>query len=155
MVQERTVEAVILIGIQATGKSTFFKDRFFDTHVRISLDLLRTRHRERRLLQLCIELGQAFVIDNTNPTAEERARYIAPARASGYRVVGYYFHSVLANSIARNAERVGRFHVPAKGIGGTAHSLQMPGLDEGFDELYYVRIGDEGRFFVEDWHVAP
>ncbi|MBN1315005.1 MAG: hypothetical protein JXA42_06040 [Anaerolineales bacterium] len=38
------MQAVIFIGIQATGKSTFFKERFFNTHVRISLDLLKTRN---------------------------------------------------------------------------------------------------------------
>lgn len=146
------MEAVIFAGIQATGKSTFFKERFFDTHVRISLDLLRTRHRERRLLHLCIELGQPFVIDNTNPTAEERARYLVPARAGGFQVVGYYFRSILAESIARNAGRQGRAQVPVKGIGGTAGRLQPPALHEGFDALYYVHIAADSRFIVEDWH---
>lgn len=28
------VEAVIFIGMQASGKSSFFKERFFDTHIR-------------------------------------------------------------------------------------------------------------------------
>src|SRR4051812_8782542 len=37
------MEAVILIGIQGSGKSTFYRERFFDTHVRVSLDLLKTR----------------------------------------------------------------------------------------------------------------
>ena len=41
------MEAVILIGIQGAGKSTFYKDRFFNTHVRINLDMLKTRHREK------------------------------------------------------------------------------------------------------------
>jgi predicted kinase len=40
--QEFEMEAVIFTGLQATGKSSFFKERFFSTHVRISLDLLRT-----------------------------------------------------------------------------------------------------------------
>ncbi len=146
------MEAIIFAGIQATGKTTFFKERFFDTHVRISLDLLRTRHRERRFLELCIELRQPFVIDNTNPTAEERARYIVPARAAGFRVVGYYFRSILMDSIARNAGRRGRAQVPVKGIGGTARRLQAPALHEGFDALYYVRIAAHSQFIVEEWH---
>ena len=44
------MEAVILVGIQAAGKSTFYRERFFGSYVQISLDLLRTRHRERSLL---------------------------------------------------------------------------------------------------------
>jgi predicted kinase len=34
------METVILIGIQGSGKSTFYRERFFDTLVRINLDLL-------------------------------------------------------------------------------------------------------------------
>ena len=43
------MEAVILIGIQGSGKSTFYRERFFDTHVRINLDMLKTRQREKLL----------------------------------------------------------------------------------------------------------
>ena len=42
------MEAIVFIGLQASGKSSFYKERFFSTHVRISLDLLRTRNRERQ-----------------------------------------------------------------------------------------------------------
>lgn len=68
--------AIIFIGIQATGKSTFFRERFSDSHVRINLDMLKTRHREAKLLSVCIETHQSFVIDNTNPSRKERARYL-------------------------------------------------------------------------------
>ena len=54
------------MGIQGAGKSTFFKERFFDTHVRINLDMLKTRHREAILLDACIRAKQRFVVDNTN-----------------------------------------------------------------------------------------
>ncbi|HEX2189889.1 MAG TPA: hypothetical protein VHG51_13365 [Longimicrobiaceae bacterium] len=37
----RRVEAVLLSGIQASGKTTFHRDRFFDTHVRIGRAALR------------------------------------------------------------------------------------------------------------------
>jgi predicted kinase len=76
------MEAVIFVGIQASGKSTFYLQRFFETHVRINLDMLRTRHREQVLIEACVAGKQSFVIDNTNATREQRARYIAPARAA-------------------------------------------------------------------------
>ena len=87
------MELVIFIGIQASGKSSFYRDRFFDSHVRINLDMLRTRHRERILFEACLEAKQSMVIDNTNPTADQRARYILAARAAGFHVSGYYFQS--------------------------------------------------------------
>ena len=74
------MEAVILCGIQASGKTRFFRDRFLDTHVRISRDLLRTAHRERRFLELCFETGQRFVVDKTNATPAHRRPYVDASR---------------------------------------------------------------------------
>ncbi len=37
------IEAVLFVGAPGSGKTSFFKERFFSTHVRISLDLLKTR----------------------------------------------------------------------------------------------------------------
>jgi hypothetical protein len=143
------MEAVILVGIQASGKSTFYQHRFFDTHVRISRDLLKTRTRERALLQACLESRQPFVVDNTNVLAEERARYIAAAKAAGYRVVGYFFRTEPRAAIARNRLREGRAVIPIPGILGTYKKLQEPRLDEGFDELYAVTLTPENEFVVE------
>ena len=145
------MEAIIFVGIQAAGKSSFYRERFFNTHLRINLDMLKTRHRERVLLRACIDLQQPFVIDNTNPTAEERARYIVPAKAAGFRIVGYYFQSIVQDCLARNDRREPRERVPGKAIGGTTGRLQLPSLVEGFDALHYVRIDDSGSFRVEEW----
>jgi predicted kinase len=142
------VEAVIFVGLQASGKSSFYQERFFATHVRISLDLLRTRYRERLFLSACLETQQPLVVDNTNPTRAERAKYIRAAKDAGYAVVGYYFCSQAAACLARNETRAAP--VPEVGIWGTAGRLERPAIDEGFDELWYVRLTD-GGFVVEEW----
>jgi predicted kinase len=142
------MEAVIFIGLQGAGKSTFYKERFFDTHVRINLDMLRTRHRERVLIQACIVAQQSFVIDNTNPTVAERAVYISMAREAGFQIVGYFFQAPVEECVRRNQQRVGRAQVPAKAIYGTAKRLQAPTPDEGFDKLYAVRLETGGTFSV-------
>ena len=142
------MEAVVFVGLQASGKSSFYKERFFSTHVRISLDLLRTRNREQRLLTLCLETQQPFVIDNTNPTREERAKYIDAAKSAKYSVVGYYFRSKAEECLARNRLRMDR--VPDVGLLSTAKILQLPAWEEGFDELKYVRLTKAG-FVVEEW----
>ncbi len=82
-------EMVILVGIQGAGKTTFYRERFFDTHVRISLDLVKTRERERHLIAACLAVGQPFVIDNTNTLASDRAPYLAAAKQAGFRSIGY------------------------------------------------------------------
>ena len=144
------MEAVIFIGIPGSGKSSFYKERFFRTHVRISLDLLKTRNREQRFLELCLATSQRFVIDNTNPTREDRSRYIAAAKAVGYRPIGYYFQSVLQDCLRRNSGRMRRECVPETAVAATSRRLELPALAEGFDELFYVRLLD-GRFVVEEW----
>jgi predicted kinase len=144
------MEAVIFVGVQASGKSSFYQERFFRSHVRINLDMLRTRHRERVLLGACLEGQQPFVVDNTNATPTARARYVAPARAAGFRVVGYYFRTALADAIRRNAARPAPEQVPVKGLAGTYKVLQPPTLEEGFDALYVVTLLPEQGFLVRE-----
>lgn len=143
------MEAILFVGIQATGKSSFFRERFFDTHVRINLDMLRTRHRERLLLDACLEGKQPFVVDNTNPTRAERARYVELAHARGFRVIAYFFQSGITGALDRNARR--ERPVPPRGVRGSHARLQLPSRDEGLDELWFVRMNDDGGFQVEAW----
>ena len=142
------MEAIIFIGLQASGKSTFYRERFFATHVRISLDLLRTRYRERLFLDACLQTQQRFVIDNTNPTRDERAPYISLARTAGYAVAGYYFRSELSACLRRNQGRPEP--IPEKGLVSTAKKLELPMLAEGFDALRYVDLTPTG-FVVREW----
>jgi predicted kinase len=145
------MEAIIFCGIQGAGKSTFFKERFFQTHVRISLDLLRTRRREKIFLAACLESGQRFVVDNTNPTRAERAVYIQAAKSKKFSVVGYYFSFLAEDAMARNALRPGKERVPDIAVKGTLAKLERPSLNEGFDALYHVAIVD-GECKVSEWN---
>jgi len=144
------MEAIVFIGIQGSGKSTFFQQRFFQTHVRISMDLLKTRYREQLFLQACILSQQRFVVDNTNVTAAERARYIQPAAEAGFKVVGYFFDSAVREAIGRNKQRTGRAVIPVQGILGTYKKLQPPQREDGFDLLYRVRISPDDTFLVDE-----
>src|SRR5436309_15387453 len=101
------MEAVIFVGVQGSGKSTFYREHFFDTHVRINLDMLRTRHREQVLLAACLASKQPLVVDNTNPLPADRARYIGLAREAGFRGVAYFFETPLKDAIRRNNQRTG------------------------------------------------
>ena len=145
------MEAVLLIGIQGAGKSTFYCRRFFHTHVRLSLDLLRTRRRLTVLFEACLGTGQPLVVDNTNVTAVERARYVLPAKEAGFRVSGYFFEPDPQGSLQRNNLREGNRRVPPAGLLGTLKRLQRPRLEEGFDELYRVGLAESGEFRAELW----
>src|SRR5687767_12826593 len=114
------MECVIFIGVQGSGKSAFFKAQFADTHVRINRDMLKTANRGRRFFELCLETGQRCVIDNTNPVAADRATFIVPAKARGFRVVGYFFDVPVKEALGRNSKREGKAKVPVFGVLRTA-----------------------------------
>jgi predicted kinase len=138
------MEAVVLVGLQASGKTSFYLERFFLTHLRISLDMLKTRPREKKLLDFCVQNRQRFVSDNTNTTLENRALYIEAAKENRFSVVGYYFTSGYDECLRRNATRTGKQRVPDVAIRVAADKLQVPSLDEGFDQLHYVRLDERG-----------
>jgi predicted kinase len=144
------MEAVLLIGVQGSGKTTFYREHFFETHVRVSRDMLGTRHRQRLLLAACLEARQPFVVDDTNAARARRAEHIAAAKAAGFRVFGFFFRTSLADALRRNRQRPAERVVPAAGVAGTHKRLEPPQWEEGFDGLYTVEIAPDGRFEVRD-----
>jgi predicted kinase len=143
-----TMECIVFVGIQGSGKSAFFKERFADTHLRINLDMLKTRHREAAFFQLCLESGMRCVIDNTNPTAKDRANYITLAKARGFDVTGYWFDVPVKDALGRNHARADGHKIPVPGLLRTAKILEPPAHAEGFDRLFRVQL-QNGNFLVE------
>ena len=144
------MQGIIFIGLQASGKSTFYHRSFPKTHIRLSMDMLKTRHREKILFNACLDSKQSVVIDNTNPTKDERSVYIECLKNSKFEIIGYYFSSSLDECLERNALRQGKERIPDVGLKGTYNKLQLPEYSEGFDRLYYVTIKDND-FVVEEW----
>ncbi len=142
-------ELIIFVGLQASGKSTFFHEGFAATHEHVSKDLFRNnRNRNRRQGQLvgaALRSGRPVVVDNTNPTAEDRRPLVELGRRFGARIVGYHFDSGVRDCLARNARREGKKRVPDVAVFATAKRLVPPSRDEGFDELYRVRL--DGQAF--------
>ena len=145
------MELVLFIGIQATGKSSFYKERFYRTHVSVNYDMLKTRHREELIMKACIDGKTKCVVDNTNLTRQERARYITMAKGAGFTGPGYFFQSRVADALRRNSERDEIERVPAKGVLGASGRLELPSKTEGFDLLFFVRLNESNGFIVEDW----
>ena len=141
--------AYIMIGIQGSGKSTFCR-RFLPEVPRVNLDTLKTRSNEKRMIAECHKNGCSYVVDNTNPTREDRKRYILPAKSEGYRVIGYFMQSRLRDCITRNDRREGKEKIPAKAIAMTSNRLELPRRSEGFDELSFV-ANDGKDMTISDW----
>lgn len=140
------MEAIIFCGIQASGKSTFYREHFFNSHARISLDLLNTRNREDIFLHACLSTQMPFVVDNTNPTRNERQKYITLARNRKYTIKCYYFQTSLVDALSRNNTRKGKALIPDLGVKATMRRFETPELYEGFDEIYYVKLEDNNYY---------
>ena len=132
------MEAIILCGVQGSGKTTLYRDRFADTHEHVSLDVLGSRAREAALIEACLEEGRPFVVDNTNPTVADRRRYVDAARDAGFKVVGY-----LVEGDGRSA------HVGPGTAAATARRFVRPAPEEGFDELWHAAPAPDG------WRIEP
>jgi predicted kinase len=145
-------ECVVFVGLQAAGKTTFFRRRFQSTHEHISRDNFpNARHpgaRQAQLLGDALASGRSVVIDNTNPTPADRAPILATARQYGARVIAYFFEANTRASVGRNRGREGKARVPDVAIFSTAKRLVAPTCSEGFDEVYAVRADGTDDFSV-------
>jgi len=142
------MEAAIFVGVQGSGKTFFYREHFLRTHVHISLDEVRTRRREHLLLTECLHARRQFIVDNTNPLASDRARYIEVARAAGFRVIAYFFDTSLRDAIRRNNQRTGKQKVPVPALAATFRKLESSTPEEGFDAIHTVTISPECTFVV-------
>jgi predicted kinase len=149
------MELIIFIGLQASGKSTFFRQNFTETHEHISKDLMPRKGKELRqtqLIEAALQSGKSLVIDNTNPSPIDRAAIIQQGKKYQATIIGYYFSSVVDECRQRNLQREGKALVPDVGFYATVKKLEKPDPSEGFDRLFYVRIGENSEFIINPWN---
>ncbi len=148
------MELVIFVGLQASGKTSFYQARFARTHELVSKDRMpNNRNPTRRQLVLveeALRAGRSVVVDNTNARAADRLPLVVLGHALGARVVGYYFESRVEDCLERNRGRAGKARVPDVALYATRKRLEAPSYAEGFDALYFVRM-DAGGWEVAEW----
>ncbi len=135
-------ECIILVGLPAAGKSTFYRERF-PGHQHVSKDNFPPHGRDKqarqdRELRTALASGRSVVVDNTNVTPADRAAISAIAREFGARVICYYLEVSTRQAVARNEGREGRARVPKVAIFTAAKRLVPPDASEGFDELHVI-----------------
>lgn len=144
------MKMILLTGAQGAGKSTFFQSRFRDSHARINIDMLRTRQRQRGLIEACPAFKQLFLVDNTNTTRAGRARYLLMARGASFSAHGCCFFARFETLLERNAGRIGKASVPDAAIRATLRRFEQPSLDEGSDALHRVTLRTDGDFEIAE-----
>lgn len=127
------MECIILIGIPGCGKSTFYKDKYGDTHLRINLDMLGRRNRESAIFEIAVKTKTKIVIDNTNVTIENRKKYIPLLKANSYKIIACYWdpHCLNYNEKRENP-------VPKEAIRKYIKEFIIPTFDEGFNKINRV-----------------
>ena len=129
-------------GLQGSGKSTWVARQLAATHTVASLDhwphARRREARQLRLVEGLLARGDRVVVDNTNPTPEERAPLIEAARRAGVPVRAVSVDTPLPVCLERNLAREGRERVPLPGILGTRRRLIPPDPAERFDRVDVV-----------------
>jgi predicted kinase len=149
------MELVIFIGLQASGKSTFFRQHLAATHEHVSKDRMRNNknraRRQAQLIEVALQAGRSVVVDNTNPAVEERASLIELGNLYSAQIVGYYFESNVSDCRDRNQQRSGKARVPDVAIYATIKKLVRPTYTEGFHQLFFVRMAGNSAFHVRPW----
>lgn len=149
------MELVIFVGLQASGKSTFCHTHYATTHVQVSKDRLRNNknraRRQAQLIEAALQAGRSVVVDNTNPTVEDRRLLIHLGDRYRAKIIGYYFVSRVSCCLKRNRTRLGKARVPDVAIYTTVKKLTPPTYTEGFHKLFHVHIVDNAAFEVHPW----
>src|SRR5262249_17513673 len=110
----------------------------------------RPQRRQMALIEEALNEGRSVVVDNTNPTVEDRAPIIELARAFGASTVGFYFDAPIADCLDRNRRRTGKAPVPDAALHLTLKRMGQPTVEEGFDRLFRVRVSPDGEFVVDE-----
>jgi len=154
-------EVVLFVGSPASGKSTFWKNHLPD-YIRVNNDTLKTAEKCLKVMREALTSGKSCVIDNTNPTAEVRARYLSvaqelhiPARCFLFRLPKELaFHLDTLREVNKHRTHLSK-RVGSMPIHTFFKKFEEPQVQEGFEEVREVELvagpfeseADERLFF--------
>ena len=147
-------EAIFLVGVPTSGKSTFSNDKKYKDYVRISSDdILQEVAKERqqsyntvfkanirfaqiammKVLRKAIEDGKSIIWDQTNLTRKQRREKLKHIPDT-YKKTAVYFVVSLETALKRNTQRPGKV-IPPEILERMIKEYELPTNEEGFDTI--------------------
>ena len=147
-------EAIFLIGVPTSGKSTFSSNPKYSKYTRVSSDdILQEVAKERqqsyntvfkgnirfaqiammKVLRKAIEDGKNIIWDQTSLTRKQRREKLKHIPAH-YKKTAVYFIVDLKTALQRNTQRPGKV-IPPEILERMIKEYELPVLEEGFDEI--------------------
>ena len=149
-----TPEAIFLIGIPTSGKSTFSSNPRYREYVRVSSDdILQEIAKERqqsyntifkanirfaqiammKVLRKAVQENKNLIWDQTNLTKKQRREKLKHIPAH-YKKTAVYFVIPLETALKRNTQRPGKV-IPPEVLERMLNDYELPTLEEGFDKV--------------------
>jgi predicted kinase len=147
-----TPEAILLIGIPTSGKSTFSSNPKYKNYARVSSDdILQEIAKERqqsyntvfkgnirfaqiammKVLRKAVEENKSIIWDQTNLTKKQRREKLKHIPIH-YRKIAVYFIIDLETALKRNTQRPGKV-IPPEVLERMIKEYEIPTNEEGFD----------------------
>lgn len=137
------IEAIVLVGSPASGKSHFAK-KYFENYVYINRDTMGTWQKCVAALEKAIQEKKSAIIDNTNPDIESRKRYIDVAKKRKISCRCFLMEVSEKQAQHNNAfrEMTDSKHsvLGAAVFGGYRGKFKEPTLKEGFQQIVRVNF---------------
>jgi predicted kinase len=92
---------LVLVGPPGSGKSTMSKD--YETYTYINQDKQGKGHHQ--LFEQAVEAGQSIIVDRMNFNKVQRAKYLVPAKAAGYKTEIFVIHENYETCLKRCLKR--------------------------------------------------
>jgi bifunctional polynucleotide phosphatase/kinase len=137
-------EMIIMVGYPGSGKSHLTKlisDKSVYNHISISRDMLGTIDKcIKRATDLC-SVGSSIIIDNTNPSVDDRKKFINIAKKFNYKCRCIHVLTDMETSKHNNYNRryiTGKNLIPKIVYNIFKKNFVAPSKAEGFDEIFNV-----------------